>query len=99
MVLLPRWRNGIRSGPKNLWEQSREGSIPSLGTKSEILPSGGFFRKKKPWSLGTRDGELLDPAELDEDGVENVTKEEPHKDNENNYSDDRENKRVGARHG
>ncbi|HBC45036.1 TPA: hypothetical protein DCZ81_02635, partial [Candidatus Collierbacteria bacterium] len=63
------------------------------------LALGGLFRHKKPSSLSTRDGELLDPAELDEDGVENVTKEEPHKDNENNYSDDRENKRVGARHG
>ena len=62
---------------------------------SAIVP----FYNKKPSSLSTRDGELLDPAELDEDGVENVTKEEPHKDNENNYSDDRENKRVGARHG
>jgi hypothetical protein len=29
---LPRWRNGIRSGLKNLWSQGREGSIPSLGT-------------------------------------------------------------------
>lgn len=32
---LPRWRNGIRSGLKNLWSQGREGSIPSLGTFRE----------------------------------------------------------------
>lgn len=37
---MPRWRNGIRSGLKNLWEQSREGSSPSLGTKKPVDMTG-----------------------------------------------------------
>ena len=41
--LLPRWRNGIRSGLKNLWSQGREGSIPSLGTNKISLIKGGIF--------------------------------------------------------
>lgn len=32
----PRWRNGIRSGLKNLWSQGREGSSPSLGTQLKL---------------------------------------------------------------
>ena len=41
--LMPRWRNGIRSGFKNLWEQSREGSIPSLGTRRNLSLAERFF--------------------------------------------------------
>ena len=42
--MLPRWRNGIRSGLKNLWEKSREGSIPSLGTL--LIPQKGSRIRK-----------------------------------------------------
>lgn len=32
ICLKPRWWNGIHTSLKNLWEQSHEGSTPSLGT-------------------------------------------------------------------
>jgi hypothetical protein len=48
----PGWRNGRRAGLKNLWEQSRESSNLSPGTKTN------FVGKKEKPSAGSVLGEM-----------------------------------------